>query len=322
MVENLLTVSNLKTYFYTSMGVVKAVDDIDFKIGLGQSVGLVGESGCGKSMTAFSIMRQVPNPGRIISGTILFKDINLLDLDEKKMMKIRGKEVSMVFQDPNTYLNPLMKVKDQIAEVISLHQSIKKDELMKKIINSLEKVRIPSPTRVSNYYPQSLSGGMRQRILIAMAIACNPALLIADEPTTALDVTVQKQILKLMKDLKKELGSLLMITHDLGIVAEICDIVNVMYAGKIIENSNVFEIFEKPLHPYTQGLLASVLSIDHFKKKLVTIEGSVPDLINPPQGCRFHPRCKHVKEVCHREVPYPVEAEPGHTVACWLYQSR
>ena len=321
MMENLLSVINLKTYFYTSMGIVKAVDDVDLRIDNGRSVGLVGESGCGKTMTALSIMRLVPRPGRIISGKILFKDRNLLDLGEKEMRDIRGKQISMVFQDPMTYLNPVMKVKDQIAEVILLHQSESKRKAKeKKVIEVLKKVRIPSPSKVAEYYPHQLSGGMRQRILIAMALSCNPALLIADEPTTALDVTVQAQVLNLIKDLKKETGiSLLLITHDLGIVADICDEVNVMYAGKIVEHADVFKLYENPLHPYTQGLLSSALSIDEFKETLTTIEGSVPDLINPPQGCRFNPRCKLARDNCRQKVPLPIEIELGHTVSCCLY---
>lgn len=320
--EKLLRVHDLKTFFFTTYGIVKAVDGIDLKIDKGEAIGLVGESGCGKTVTALSIMRLVPDPpGRIIAGEISWKGQDLLVLGAKEVRRVRGKEISMVFQDPMTFLNPVIKVGDQISETILLHQSVTKKEANRKAIELLEKVRIPSATEVVEHYPHQLSGGMRQRVLIAIAISCNPALLIADEPTTALDVTVQSQVLNLIEQLRKELNtSLLLITHDLGIVAKICDRVYVMYAGKIVEQADVFSLYENPKHPYTIGLLKSTLSINEYKKTLKAIEGTVPNLINPPSGCRFHPRCHHAKSICRVRQPAPVEVEPGNIVYCWLFR--
>jgi len=287
-------------------------------------VGLVGESGCGKTMTAFSIMRLVPPPGKIVRGDIWLSDqkerIDLTKVSEEEMMKVRGEKVSMVFQDPMTYLNPVMKISDQIAEAIVLHQQVSRSEARTRVIELLKKVRIPIPSTVAQYYPHELSGGMRQRALIAMAISCNPNLLIADEPTTALDVTVQAQVLELIKQLKHEMRmALMLITHDLGIVADICDKVCVMYAGRIVEEGNVFDIYREPAHPYTTGLLKSTLSIDEFKETLVTIEGTVPDLTNLPSGCRFRPRCTQVSSRCQETHPPMIDVKKGHKVSCWLY---
>ena len=320
----LLEILGLGTHFHTSRGVVKAVDGVNLTVQKGEAVGLVGESGCGKTMTAFSIMRLVPAPGKIIGGEIWFDhDSDRRDLtktSEEEMMKVRGGKISMVFQDPMTYLNPVMKICDQIAEAVVLHQGGPRNEARRKAIELLEKVRIPVPSTIAQYYPHELSGGMRQRALIAMAISCNPDLLIADEPTTALDVTVQAQVLELIKQLKQEMGmALMLITHDLGIVADTCDRVCVMYAGQIVEEGDVYEIFKEPMHPYTMGLLKSTLSIDEFKETLVTIEGTVPDLSNLPSGCRFRPRCSHVSERCRETQPAMVEMKKGHKVSCWLH---
>jgi oligopeptide/dipeptide ABC transporter ATP-binding protein len=300
------------------------VDGVSLGIEKGEALGLVGESGCGKTMTAFSIMGLVPSPGKIVGGEIWFsyddtrKD--LTKISEEEMRKVRGEKISMVFQDPMTYLNPVMKIRDQIAEAIVLHQKVPRGEAGRKAIELLEKVRIPIPSTVAQYYPHELSGGMRQRALIAMAISCNPDLLIADEPTTALDVTVQAQVLELIKQLKNEMNmALMLITHDLGIVADTCDRVCVMYAGRIVEEGNVYDIYREPKHPYTMGLLKSTLSIDEFKETLVTIEGTVPDLTNLPPGCRFRPRCSQISDRCRETVPPVVEVKRGHKVSCWRY---
>jgi len=320
----LLEILNLKTHFYTSRGAVRAVDGVNFAIRKGEAVGLVGESGCGKTMTAFSVMRLVPSPGKIVGGEIWFSDWNsrrnLAKIPEEEMRDVRGGKIAMVFQDPMTYLNPVMRIYDQIAEAIMLHQEVPREEARKKAIELLAKVRIPAPLTVAQYYPHELSGGMRQRALIAMAISCNPELLIADEPTTALDVTVQAQVLELIKQLKREMNmALMLITHDLGIVADTCDRVCVMYAGEIVEEGDVYEIYKEPKHPYTMGLLKSTLSIDEFKENLVTIEGVVPDLTNPPQGCRFHPRCSNVSDRCREAPPPTVEVGKSARVSCWSY---
>jgi len=320
-VDVLLQVENLRTYFHTSYGVVRAVDGVDISVPHRKAVGIVGESGCGKSATALSILRLIPDPpGRIEEGHVMYKGNNLLKLDEKEMRRVRGGEISIVFQDPLTFLNPVYKVGFQIGENIQEHNpEIKKANITTEVVDILRKVGIPSPSDVVDYYPHQLSGGMRQRVLIAMALACNPSLVIMDEPTTALDVTIQRQILELIKGIMSSLNmSLLLITHDLGIIAEICDMVYVMYAGKIVEHADVFTIFERPAHPYTVGLLESALSIDEFKKELTTLKGSVPDLIDPPLGCKFHPRCEKAKDVCRKEEPPLIEKEPGHEVHCWF----
>jgi len=318
--EDLLQINSLKTHFATTDGIVRAVDGVNLRIAASQAVGLVGESGSGKSMTALSIMRLVPPPGKILEGQVLLKGKDLLRLSEKEMRSIRGKEISMIFQDPMTYLNPVMKIGDQIAESLLVHQCDTKKQAMDDVAKLLERVQIHSPKETANSYPHQLSGGMRQRVLIAIAIACNPSLLIADEPTTALDATLQVQILDLLKTLAAELKiSVLLITHDLGIVADICDFVNVMYAGRILECADVFSLFEDPKHPYTKGLLASALSIDEFKEKLVTIDGIVPNLLELPQGCKFHPRCQYATVRCRTDEPRLVDVGDGRMVACWLF---
>lgn len=320
MNEDLLQINSLKTHFATTDGIVRAVDGVNLRIAASQAVGLVGESGSGKSMTALSIMRLVPPPGKILEGQVLLKGKDLLRLSEKEMRSIRGKEISMIFQDPMTYLNPVMKIGDQIAESLLVHQCDTKKQAMDDVAKLLERVQIHSPKETANSYPHQLSGGMRQRVLIAIAIACNPSLLIADEPTTALDATLQVQILDLLKTLAAELKiSVLLITHDLGIVADICDFVNVMYAGRILECADVFSLFEDPKHPYTKGLLASALSIDEFKEKLVTIDGIVPNLLELPQGCKFHPRCQYATVRCRTDEPRLVDVGDGRMVACWLF---
>jgi len=312
----LLEIKGLKTYFHTGLGTVRAVDGVSLRVLKGEAVGLVGESGCGKTMTAHSIMKLVPTPpGVIEEGELWFRDMDLLKLPDYDMRKIRGREISMVFQDPMTYLNPVMKIGKQIAEVMS---GPPQERL---VVGLLESVGIPEPSKVANQYPHELSGGMRQRVLIAIAMANDPALLIADEPTTALDVTIQAQILDLIKTIKTEKGtSLLLITHDLGIVADMCDRVYVMYAGKIAESGDVYSIFEEPLHPYTQGLLRSSLSIAEFRETLETIEGTVPNLLDPPSGCRFHPRCPMAMSICKEKEPTLTQQKPGHEVCCWLFE--
>ena len=318
--NELLSVRNLKTYFYLSQGHVKAVDGIDLTIPRQKAVGLVGESGCGKSATALSIMRLLPSPpSKILDGKVLFKGKDLIKLSEKELREIRGKEISMVFQDPMTFLNPVLKIGDQIGETILEHQPVKKADVKEKVVELLEHVGIPGARDVVDYYPHQLSGGMRQRVLIAMALSCNPSLVIMDEPTTALDVTIQRQILELIKDLIKDYDmSLMLITHDLGVVAEICDYIYIMYAGRILEQADVYTIFEAAKHPYTRGLLASALSIEEHREKLVGLDGSVPDLMAPPPGCKFHPRCSHAKDACRAEEPPLMELESGHFVRCWL----
>jgi len=327
MDDILLKVDDLHTYFYTYEGVVKAVDGVSFDIKKGEIFGLVGETGCGKSVTALSIIGLIDEPGRIESGKIIFQGKNLLELPEEEKRKIRGKGITMIFQEPMTALNPVYTIGDQILEILLLHkygiENIKKapkdlkEKEKKNVIEMLRMVRMPDPERTINSYPHELSGGMRQRAMIAMMLATQPSLLIADEPTTALDVTVQAQILNILLDMKNKLGiSILLITHDLGVVAEICDRVAVMYAGNIVEIGDVYSIFKKPLHPYTRGLMAAIPSVTEKKGELEYIKGSVPNLIYPPSGCRFHPRCKYAKDICNKEKPKLIEVEPGHWVAC------
>ncbi|HUW47891.1 MAG TPA: ABC transporter ATP-binding protein [Patescibacteria group bacterium] len=316
----MLSIQELKTYFYTRQGAVRAVDGVNIQVDRNQAVGIVGESGCGKTTVAFSIMRLLKRPGRIVGGRILFKDTDLLQLTESEMRGIRGKDIAMVFQDPMTFLNPVLTIGDQIAETILLHQDVEKKEIENKVIEALQLVSIPSPERLIKSYPHQLSGGMCQRVLTSIALACKPSLLIADEPTTALDVTIQAQILELMRQLQRELGlSIVLITHNLGIVADVCDKIAVMYAGKVVEKGDLAMIFDKAAHPYTIGLLETVLTIDKVKEELKTIEGTVPDLIHPPKGCRFSARCRQSREICLRQEPAEVEIEKGHQVSCWLY---
>jgi oligopeptide/dipeptide ABC transporter ATP-binding protein len=317
---NLLDVQNLKTHFYTDDGIVKAVDEVSFSIGKEETFGLVGESGCGKSVTALSIIRLISwPPGKIVGGRILLEGEDLAQKTEKEMQKIRGCKISMIFQEPMTSLDPVFTVGNEIMEVIQLHQGLNKDEARKKAVDMLKIVGIPDPERRINEYPHQLSGGMRQRVMIAMALSCNPKLLIADEPTTALDVTIQAQILRLMDKLKEEFSaSVLLITHDLGVIAQQCQNVAVMYAGEIVEIGSVEAIFEKPLHPYTVGLNRAIPRLDVDTEKLEIIEGTVPDLIVIPPGCRFNPRCSYVMNICREKHPPITERENDHFSRCWL----
>lgn len=320
----LLKIQNLKTHFYTSDGVVRAVDDVSWELGEREVIGLVGESGCGKSVTALSILRLIPDPpGKIVDGEILFKGKNLLSLSLEDLRKIRGNDISMIFQEPMTSLNPVFTIGAQIAEAIQLHQKLNKKEALEKAIEMLKLVGIPSPETRVKEYPHELSGGMKQRAMIAMALSCNPKILIADEPTTALDVTIQAQILDLMLKLKDEFdAAIVLITHDLGVIAETAQKVVVMYAGKVMEQANVNKIFENPLNPYTQGLLNSLPKIDTaHKQKLNTIPGIVPSLYDLPEGCKFSPRCGQVMDVCQQSEPELIEVNDGHWSRCWLHFS-
>ena len=321
--NELLKVSNLSTHFFSEESIVKAVDGVNFSIQKGETLGIVGESGCGKSVTALSIMRLIPNPpGKIVAGTIQFEGDSLTELDEDQMRKIRGNRISMIFQEPMTSLNPVFTIGDQIAEAITLHQGLSQKASLQKAVEMLRVVGISEPKRRVQEYPHELSGGMRQRVMIAMALSCNPSLLIADEPTTALDVTIQAQILELMNNLKEEFGAaIILITHDLGIVAQTAQHVIVMYAGKVVESSNVSNIFENPLHPYTRGLLRSIPSEETIinKTKLTEIPGIVPNLADLPTGCPFHPRCPDKIDRCMLDQPQLSKYDKTHAVSCWLY---
>jgi len=322
----LLEVKNLKTYFYTEDGIVRAVDGVNFEVYPGEVLGIVGESGCGKSVTSLSIMRLISKPGRIDAGEILLDGENLLNMPEEEMIKVRGNRISMIFQQPQTALNPVFKVGDQLAEVLNVHQDLGRDAGWNRAIALLKMVGVPDPERRVEAYPHELSGGMAQRVMIAMALACVPEVLIADEPTTALDVTIQAQILDLMRDLRRDMGTaVVLITHDLGVVAEMADRVAVMYAGEIVEQTDVQLLFDEPLHPYTQGLIGSIPVLGEIKEKLDVIPGSVPNLVNLPPGCRFAPRCqsrfKHALTICTEVKPELEEVKPGHQVRCWLYQN-
>ena len=318
----LLEIDGLRTYYFTSEGVVKAVDNVSLSLERGESLGLAGESGCGKSTFGYSILRLVPPPGRIVGGRILFDGRDILKLDEENFRKeYRWKRISMVFQGAMNALNPVRRIVDQIIEAILAHdENATEEEAYKRAGDLLELVGIERVRLRS--YPHELSGGMKQRVVIAMALALNPDLLIADEPTTALDVVVQAQILNLLKELKNKFKmSLILITHDLSVIAEIADKVAIMYAGKIVEWGTSEQIFENPQHPYTRGLISSVPRL-RGKKSLFWIPGQPPDLINPPPGCRFHPRCPYVMEMCRKEQPPMIEIEPKHYVACWLFAKR
>jgi peptide/nickel transport system ATP-binding protein len=318
-----LDVKGLQTVFFTNSGLFKAVDDVSFSVGRGQTLAIVGESGCGKSVTALSIMRLVPNPpGKIVGGSVMLEGTDLLGLDESEMRQIRGDRISMIFQEPMTSLNPVMRIGDQITEAVRLHRPMTRKEAWNQAVEMLRLVRIPVPERRALEYPHQLSGGMRQRAMIAMALACRPALLIADEPTTALDVTIQAQILALILDLQKELGmGLVLITHDLGVVAQTAQRVIVMYAGKKVEEADVETLFAHPLHPYTRGLMASIPTVPSLGAKagarLVEIPGMVPSLTNLPKGCAFAPRCELAIQRCREEYP-PLQAwGADHLAACW-----
>ncbi len=319
--EVLVDVKNLRTFFYTEDGVVPAVDGVDLTIHRGEIMGLVGESGCGKSVTALSIMRLIPNPpGKIISGEILFHGEDLLKKSEEEMRLIRGDKISMIFQEPMTSLNPVFTVGDQISEAITLHQKIDEAEARKRTVEMLHLVGIPEPERRYSQYPHELSGGMRQRVMIAMALSSNPELLISDEATTALDVTIQAQILDLMRGLQKKLGmAILIITHNLAVVAEMAETIAIAYAGKIVENASAREIFKSPRHPYTYGLLQSIPKFTERRtnEPLPAIEGMVPSPYHMPNGCRFNPRCPFATEKCRAEEPELVELTPGHLVRCF-----
>ena len=320
MAEKLVEVRNLRTHFYTEDGIVPAVDGVDLYVNKGETLGVVGESGCGKSVTSLSIMRLIPiPPGKIVDGEILFEGENLLKKPESEMRKIRGNDISMIFQEPMTSLNPVYTIGDQIAEAIELHQGLSHRDALNKAIDMLRLVGIPLPERRVKEYPHQLSGGMRQRVMIAMALSCNPKLLIADEPTTALDVTIQALILELMKKLKRDLGmAIMLITHDLGVVAEMCERVVVMYAGKVVEEADAVSLYKNPLHPYTEGLLRSIPRLDEDREVLHVIEGVVPNPLHLPQGCRFHPRCPYVKDICKEQEPKLEELQPGRFAACWV----
>jgi len=319
-VAKLLEVKNLATYFFTPEGVVKAVDDISYDLEEGEILGLVGESGCGKSVSALSLMRLIQNPGKNVAGEVIFDGKDLLSLSDKEMRSIRGKDMSMIFQEPMTSLNPVLTVGRQLTEALQLHMGMDKKQATDRAGELLLMVGIPEGSTRLRDYPHQFSGGMRQRVMIAMALSCNPKMLIADEPTTALDVTIQAQILELVQQLGKELGtSVLIITHNLGVVARYADRVNVMYAGKIIERGTAREIYGNPRHPYTIGLLASVPRLDEARKEMLQpIDGMPPDLIELPQGCSFRARCKYAIDRCATEIPPLVEVSEGHTSACWV----
>ncbi len=321
--QPLLNVENLKTYFFTDRGTAKAVDDVSFKLMPGQTLSVVGESGCGKSVTALSVMRLIPEPpGRIVEGKITFNGKDLIKLPEKEMRKIRGNQISMIFQEPMTSLNPVFKVGFQIGEVLRLHQRLEKKEARARTIDLLQKVGIPSPQSRADNYPHQMSGGMRQRVMIAMALACDPQVIIADEPTTALDVTIQAQILELMRELSRSTGtSVLLITHDLGVVAETAEQVVVMYAGRIVEEADVKSLFNSPLHPYTRGLMRSIPGeTAQTRARLEAIPGVVPSLLGLPIGCKFNDRCRHAFDRCFEEEPWLILPKEGHPVRCWLYE--
>ena len=322
---HLLDVQNLQTHFYTFEGVARAVDDVSFHLDRGEVLGIVGESGCGKSVTAQTIMRLIPEPpGRIVGGRILFDGVDLATLSMETMRGIRGNRIAMIFQEPMTSLNPVFTIGDQIAEMFTQHEGLSRATAMRRAVEMLKKVQIPAPERRVQAYPHQLSGGMRQRAMIAMALACNPEILIADEPTTALDVTVQAQILDLMLTLRQDFDTaIMMITHDLGVIAEIASRVVVMYAGKVVEAATTAAVFEDPRHPYTRGLLKSIPKLGqraaHGRRRLAEIQGMVPGLLKMPGGCAFHPRCGHVMPLCRETVPPLKATTAGHAVRCWLY---
>lgn len=317
--EELLNIEDLSIYYITEAGETKAVNNLNLKLGKGETLGFVGETGAGKTTTALGIMRLVPNPpGKIVSGKISFDGEDILSKTEKEMQEIRGNKISMIFQDPMTSLNPVMTVGEQIGEVLALHQNLKKEELKEKTAQMLETVGIKRE-RI-NDYPHQFSGGMKQRVVIAMALACNPMLIIADEPTTALDVTIQAQVLELMIELQNKYNtSMIMITHDLGIVAEICDHVAIMYAGSVIEYGTVEKLYTDPKHPYTKGLFASIPTLDADEESLHVIKGAPPNPVDLPTGCKFHPRCEFATERCKCEVPKMIDLDDSHCVSCFLF---
>lgn len=317
MEENTLTITGLRTRFQTPRGSLTAVDGIDLTIPRGKIIGLVGESGCGKSVTALSVLGLVPRPGEVTEGSLLFGGQDLRTLSPKAMRQIRGNRISMIFQDPMTSLNPVYTVGKQVAEVLRLHRNLPRTQARTRTIDLFRQVGIPDPEGRFDAYPRELSGGLRQRVMISMAMACEPELLIADEPTTALDVTIQAQILQLMKDLRRDHGtSILLITHNMGVVAQLCDYVYVMYAGQIVEQAETFDLFQHPRHPYTRGLLRAIPSLDSEEKRLYTIRGSVPALDDLPPGCRFCQRCEYEQPSCREAVPPLISSEEAHWVRC------
>jgi len=319
--ETVLKIDNLKTSFMTSNGEVQAVRGVSFSVKKGEILGIVGESGSGKSVTSMSVLRLLADTARIKEGTVEFEGENLIEVSQKRMREIRGDKISMIFQDPMSSLNPLIPVGKQVAEMILEHHPDRnKDEVKAEVLELFAKVRIPEPEKRFHSYPHEFSGGMRQRVMIAMALANKPELLIADEPTTALDVTIQDQILRQLRELEKEYGtSIIFITHDLGVVAELCDRVVVMYGGLVMEEASIFDIFEKPGHPYTMGLLASIPDVEQDKNvRLQPIPGSPPDMTNPPKGCPFAPRCPYARKVCAQELPEFVQVDEGHKTRCFL----
>jgi oligopeptide/dipeptide ABC transporter ATP-binding protein len=330
MADKLLEIKGLKTYFYTSEGVSRAVDGVDLELVPGETLGLVGESGCGKTVTALSILRLIPEPpGKIVSGEILYNGVDLLKLPINKLRRIRGNDISMIFQEPMTALNPVFSIGNQISESIILHQELNRSEALEKTVELLKKVDIPAPEQRIREYPHQLSGGMRQRAMIAMALACNPRILIADEPTTALDVTIQAQILDLLTKLKEDFSTaVILITHDLGVVAETAQKVAVMYAGRIVESGATEDIFLRPQHPYTQGLLQSLpkLKTDREegtgRERLTEIKGTVPSLFDLPPGCKFEPRCSYAMKVCREKEPQLKDTEQGHNASCWYVEKK
>ena len=321
MAEPLLAVRDLSIQFFTYQGVVRALENVNLTIQSGEMMGLVGETGCGKSVMARSVLRLIPDPpGKITGGEILFKGEDILKVHRRRLREIRGNRISMVFQEPMSSLNPVFTVGNQMEEVVILHQKVDRSRAKEICIQMLQQVKMPDPERVLGKYPHELSGGMRQRVMIAMELSCRPDLLIADEPTTALDVTVQGQVLTILDDLVRRIGvSVLFISHDLGVIAQLCDRVSVMYAGKIVETASVKNLFAAPYHPYTEGLLQAIPSVDKDRDSLLVIPGVVPRLINPPEGCRFHPRCTKRFDPCDNIVPELFEVGPGHEVACHLY---
>lgn len=318
--ENILEIKNLSTSFFTHAGEVKAVRDVSFTLEKGHALGIVGESGSGKSVTMLSIVKLLTENGKLTKGEVIFDKEDITNYKNKDMRKIRGNRIGMIFQDPMTSLNPVLTVQKQMIEPVMLHKKVSKDEAVKTSLEMLKLVGIPSPEKRLKQYPHEFSGGMRQRVMIAMALSCSPSLIIADEPTTALDVTIQAQILELFKDIRKNLDtSVILITHDLGIVADLCDSVNVMYGGCIVEKGSTRDIFYSSRHPYTWGLLKSVPNPKNLvKEKLKPIDGQPPDLLNPPKGCPFAPRCDYAMEVCFQEMPEEFFISENHTAACWL----
>ena len=319
--NHLLTVSNLYTSFFSDKGEIRAVEDVSFSIEPGQTLALVGESGCGKSVTALSIMQLLDYPGKVVGGKVVFKGRDLLPLPNSEMRKVRGNQISMVFQEPMTSLNPVFTIGDQIGEVLDIHTSLSQQEVRQEVIRLLEMVHIPSPEKRIDQYPHEMSGGMKQRVMIAMALACKPDLLIADEPTTALDVTIQAQILELLKELQQEMGmAILLITHNLGVVAQFAQEIIVMYASRIVERASVDKLFSNPSHPYTRALLRSLPKPGVRETRLESIPGTVPSPLVYPKGCHFSTRCPEVLDCCADEEPPAVEIEPGHETICWLHQ--